>query len=493
MIRKTAWLLGMTVLAIVVYYRGLSGAYYGDDLGFAFDDPLSKIGYFFTHPNPFGFYRPLEGAFLATVQAACGLNTLPIHLVQICLHALLCWMVVLIMLQLGLSTIQAGLAMCFLLVCQANVLVVLSNDTFSQSAGTFFGCVALYMLLLSLIELKSGVLRARQLPRRREYVVSLAAFALALLSKETSVSFILLITGLVFIWFGTGDRKAGTTGLVRVLVELAPYFAVLLLYLLVRSIVVHTQPALGEGRNEFRLGTNIVINLAMCVAAMSSPFSTVSVMAELRSGEFTLLAGYAFAAMAFVALVFAGLTVDKRRRMVLLLAGCSVIALVPMIALNHVSEAHIYNSMPFFSILVGMGLGTLGYRAVQRKWRGLAYATLVLALYLSHYQATQYKVGMMRANGARATELLQQIEPFLEQVPANGELVLANPPGESFEYSIFALKDFNVLALGLRRSVERMSGRRDITVRIADGPTGLEGNSGRVVLTLTDGNVHAYR
>jgi len=44
LIRKTAWLLGMTVLAIVVYYRGLSGAYYGDDLGFAFDDPLSKIG-----------------------------------------------------------------------------------------------------------------------------------------------------------------------------------------------------------------------------------------------------------------------------------------------------------------------------------------------------------------------------------------------------------------------------------------------------------------
>lgn len=485
---KTIWFLGLAVVGIAFYVGGLGVGHYGDDLAFLFDDPASKVGYFFIHPNPFGFYRPLEGAFLAVTQLCFGTRTLPVHLSQLAMHILLCWVILVFMVRAGFSRLQGWIGSGFMLVSQANVLVVVSNDTFSQLAGTLFGCLGLWALCQTLFFPKDIEYRARGLRNDRLYLFSLLAFAVALGSKETSVSFLLLTAGLVgvkFISSKFSDRVARIGAIVR---ALAPFIVILAAYLLFRSQVLGTHPSLGEGRNEFRFGLNVPRNLALCLAAMSSPFSSVSVMAALKNQNYALVASYGIGTVLFASVVLVGLVLSQRRWLNVLIGILAMTAFFPMAVLNHVSEAHVYNSMPFYSILVGIGFGALCQRIKRAGWGRAACVLLICVCVVLQYQSVQFKISMMRNNGVKSAELLRQIGTFLDKVPENGELVLVNPPGDSFEYSVFAFRGFNVLALGLRHSLERL-GRPDIVARIAGPGDGVKGGGARVMLTLVSDHV----
>ena len=490
--KKSVYLLVLIAAGFVVYFAGLRADYYGDDLSFIFDDPLSKIGYYFTHRNPFGFYRPIEGAFLAAVQAGFDLSTVPIHVTHIVMHAVLCWMVLVFMIRSGFPRVQAGVAAAFMLVSQVNVIVVMSNDTFSQLAGTLFGCLSLYLLYLAFFEKGNGGLRERSAVVWRWYVLSPLVFAVALLSKETSVSFGLLIAGLVLIRMGPRGADRRPVWIRNAVLTLIPYVVTAVLYLAIRSLVLGTQPALGEGRNEFQLDMNIVKNLGMCFAVMSSPFSSVSVMNALSRHEYTIVALYGVCTMGFAGLVLAGLVLTGRRRSIALFSFFTAAALFPMVVLNHVSEAHAYNAMPFFSVLVGIGLGTVYNRLTGRRWQRLVFVALVVSCFWVQYQSAQSKTGIMVENGERAARLLKQIEPYVGEVPENGRLTLVNPPGDSLEYSVFTFRGFNVLSLGLRRSIERLTGRTDITLRIVDSAGNLKRNDTHVILGLSNWVVQVY-
>ena len=99
---------------------------------------------------------------------------------------------------------------------------------------------------------------------------------------------------------------------------------------------------------------------------------------------------------------------------------------------------------------------------------------------------------MMVENGERAASLLEQIERYVAEVPENGKLTLVNPHGDSLEYSVFTFRGFNVLSLGLRHSIERLTGRSDITVRIVNSARNLERDDTHVILGLSNQVVQIY-
>ena len=107
---------------------------------------------------------------------------------------------------------------------------------------------------------------------------------------------------------------------------------------------------------------------------------------------------------------------NGRRRLIVLFVFFATAALFPMVVLNHVSEAHAYNSMPFFCVLAGVGLGTVWAVLKGKRWRRIAFAALVVVFLAAHYGSTQSKTRLMVENGEQAAMLLSQIEPYVGDV-----------------------------------------------------------------------------
>jgi hypothetical protein len=174
------------------------------------------------------------------------------------------------------------------------------------------------------------------------------------------------------------------------------------------------------------------------------------------------------ATLLFLLAVACGLWLARERyRAFLLCLVLFMIGLLPMIMLNHVSELYLYNSMPFASALVGVGLGRCLELSRKNRAAHSAVIGLVLLLFTSHIIGVERKALLMRRNGERADILLSQIQPFLRKVPVDGRLILLNPPGDELEYSIFLMNGFDVLSNGLHR-LNQLAGRHDFAVQIVD-------------------------
>lgn len=425
-----------------IYFTGLAIPHYGDDFQIILDSPSSKISYFFFHAHPSNWYRPLEASFHAATQALFGSSALPIHVVAVLSHSILAWLVWSFMLRLGFTKPQALLGAFFMLFSQANVHAVLSNDTLAQVWSALFGFLSIWLLSRD---------------SSRSYVLSIAAFAVALFAKETAVPFLLILLG--FIAFKKQHVR-------DVVLRGAPYVAVAILYLFVRSFFTDMQPTLGPGRYQFSIGLNIIENVARLSFAALVPASSVSAFVAFESANWLTFGAIAGATAVVLALVAWGVERMERRGVIALLGAASLLMFFPVAALNRVSELHVYNAMPFISMIVGAGLGSIGARgAANRAGRTLVPAVIAL-LFASNLYAVETKASLMKQNGARAARLIEELKSRAEHIPAGGELVLENPPDPRIEYSVFLMRGFNVLETP--EEIKRRINRGDITVTIVD-------------------------
>jgi len=145
-LRPVAWFILLVVVALALNAPVLDGDYYGDDYQFVFETPHLAPFYYFVHANPENpFYRPIQATWLATVQAATGRHTWPIHVASIVLHALLGLFVFGAMAALGHPPRSAALASLLVVASQAAVPAVAGNDTISQLLGTMGGYVSVWL------------------------------------------------------------------------------------------------------------------------------------------------------------------------------------------------------------------------------------------------------------------------------------------------------------------------------------------------------------
>lgn len=460
MTARERWLgpIAFAALGAALYARAIGIARYGDDFGFLYDDPAGKLLYYFTHRNPHhGWYRPLEASFYATVQALCGHATWPIQTVQLACHVALGLLVVHLARRIELDVTAAWLAGAWFLCAQTNAIAVASNDTFSQVSATLLGWLALVAL--------DRALATNRLDRRW-LAASYAAFAGSLLGKELALGFLPAAWWLILLR-SQPPRRA------RLAVALG-YLALAATYWQIRLAVVPAPPQFGGEGYDLRLGLNIIRNATLLCGAAALPVSTVAILAE-RSGP-AILFGAAGALLVCLATVNAW---RRQPRPGLALLALALATLAPVLLVNHVSELYLYSALPALALLFGAGLRPLVARRV-------GMATLV-ALFVAQAVAVQGKLGLMRANGECAGQLLAQLAPLTAQVPPGGTMLLVNPPDSPPAYSVYVLPGFEVLRHGLME-IPRMVGRDDFTAVVleAASPRVADKRPGDVLVTLVD-------
>lgn len=451
-------------LAVLVYRVGLTGWYFGDDLGLIISPESLGPFTYFSRANIYGWYRPFQMAFLSTIQARYGLWTLPIHLIHILLHAVTTGFVYALARRFGLSALQAVIAALFFLLAQANAIAVLSVDTLSGVCATLFGVVTLW-LLVPAHNSTGSISRSRF----TQYCLAPVAFLLSLLSKESSVSVWPMAAACLAAFPEVAQprpidwrRKLHQTPV------MLPLLLVLLAYLVIRNAAGAMPAEMGLGPYQFRVGANILSNLAMVLGAAMTPASTVSIMNALSRDDTAFLVGAGLVTAGELLIVVWGLWHDGRVGLWLTISALAVVSLFPMILLNHVSEMYAYGAMPLVGMLLGGGWAVALKRFRTRRLI-LALGSIGLAgILLLNVAAIQSKARLMVANGESVQEILRQLEAFVPAIPANGRLLLVNPPRHGLSsYSVFMINGFDVLE-GRRDIVYRSGDRSDFGVRIVD-------------------------
>jgi hypothetical protein len=445
------------VVIFLVYLPGIAIPYYGDDVGWF--DAVSNPWRHFVQVNADGWYRPLQAGIYTVVQKHFGLSTVPIHLAMLLIHALLCVLVIQATTDLGYGGVSALLAGVLMALSQANAFALLSNDTLSQVAGTFFGCLALWALARPHLRRRSAEGSAGM------YLISIGAFAVALLFKETTSSFLPLLLCVVAL---INYREPHWRGFItRSLAMSLPFVVVFLGYLGIRTLVGANSPSFGTGGYQFHIGSNVILNVLMDFAALVLPVSSVTVYEALVARSTATLALIGGAAAFFVAVIAYGLWLKRRdwrpAIVVLMMLG----SVFPMVIMNHVSELYVYNTTPFFSILAGIGLGAVLESEPLRRYVAAALSACILLLLAGQVTAIRDKALLMQENGERAARLVAAIGDYIRQVPPHGALLLVNPPKAELEYAVYLMPGFKVLEFE-ESYMKKIYGREDIDLSIVD-------------------------
>jgi len=459
-------LVGLIPAAALLYGLYIPVDYYADDFGFVFEN-RAAVPWYYQTSSAYAFYRPIEAALLALIQENYGLNTLPLNLLHLTLHLSLCVLIYFAMVGLGYPALYATLGSYFMMISQANVHAVLSNDTFSQISSTLFGCMSLWLSYRSYEMSRESSAKQTVNKCIAYHYLSVMLSGLAMFCKESGIIFVAILA-VFHVWAGW-DGGFRVSHLNRLPMRLLAYGLPVAVYLFLRWNAHPYELAIGTGRYDFKMGTNILVNVGSLISACSLPVSSVAVFGFVKTGQTVELLVVTLFSSALLLAVMYGLCRSRNWSLPIIMASLAVITCFPVALLNHVSELHAYNSMPFVSIVVAAGIGKLVEERWARSWAKLSVSAIVVGLVVGQVTAVHSKAAMMKNNGVTATHLMQELRPCVTSMPRNGRLVLVNPKASKPSYSIFVMNGFDVLdEAGIHR-LKQLSMRTDLHIRITDG------------------------
>jgi hypothetical protein len=452
----------MLILGLCICATGWNIGYYGDSFRYIFNDPQNRIWYFFAHPNPYDpFYRPTMFVVVMLSQWLEGMNSYIIHTVQFLAH-ISCAFLVFWGTRTITKSITAGvLAGVYMLCAESNGLAIFNIGALSQSLGTLPGYMGLLLLW-----------RFYQ-PSQRQiwlYTLSLGCFVLAIISKETSMSFLPMTCMLIAIMHSGGSVAALKTSAFwrNCLRDGAAFVLIGLGFLLLRKYVIgiEGQPTLGKERYDMNLGLNLAINVGRTIFAILQPLSTADVFVALKSGQKTVLAGAValFSLLGGIAtwgIILAWRNTEWRKVIVsaLLILPFSM---MPMMFLNHAGELYSYNTIPVIALLLGLALTAL-LQALHSVTLKSALLLGFLGILAINIASLHRKADGMKENARQAALYLPQILPIVEAMPKNGHLILINTATPRVEYSTVHQRGFSVFRFADGVFKER-TGRFDIRI-----------------------------
>jgi hypothetical protein len=290
----------LSIVVAVLYAPGLRGAYYGDDLMFV--RPLH--GHFlapFLHANrETGWYRPIEATLLGAIQDRFGLDTTPIHVLAVLLHALVGLLVARLALRMGLGRGAALASALVFAISQACASAVLGNDTLSQLLATAFGLGGV-VLLAGATTRGAG---ESDVPRA---LLGALCVLMAMLSKEAGIGWAAAAT-LAAIVAARADQGRAS----RAILPVALIVLTVAGYLLLRDVVGARPAALGPGRYDLAPGVGILVRLGMLLGVSVLPVSTVLVASAWSRVDVFILASAAVIEAAIVGCLCAGLSLRPK-------------------------------------------------------------------------------------------------------------------------------------------------------------------------------------
>ena len=187
---RTAGLVLVALLALLVHARALGGEFFFDDLRFVVNNPrVAEVGNpvrFFTDPSsqdpahPADIYRPLRTLVFAAERSLFGLEPAAFHAVQVLLHAACAALVYLLLIRFGIGVPAAAAGGALFAVHPAQVEAVAWISSLADGMAAFFTLLSVHAWL-------------RSRGPDRWYVLSLLAGLLACLSKEAAIVFPLFL------------------------------------------------------------------------------------------------------------------------------------------------------------------------------------------------------------------------------------------------------------------------------------------------------------
>lgn len=242
------------ILVVITFANSLRNEFTYDDIPYIKDNKnvtsLKYLPKIFSEPYPphmphLGLYRPIvEVSYM--IDYALGIrhselealgvepeiDKLPFHLTNILIHFMVCVLVYLIALRLfSERKVIAFLSASVFAVMPVHVEVVASVVGRAESLSTLFYLLSFYLVVISPVHESYFSLRK---------LTAYLCFLLALLSKEMAIT-LPVIVGLYLLLFRKDEikRVAVRSGFLGFLIlYLLPYFAVFLLYMIIRLNVV---------------------------------------------------------------------------------------------------------------------------------------------------------------------------------------------------------------------------------------------------------------
>lgn len=457
-----------TLLTVLMILPVINGQLFCDDFNFRLDHPREAIVGSLVRLHPYRLYRPLELSVVALSQTLVGRDTWPVHLASIMVH--------LGLVALGLHACRRWRASGRVLVLFALLMSVSQllpsavggNDTISLVMGTFFGCLALWCFW-----------PAAHRGGERHSTIGLAALALSLLSKESSLGYVPVMAALSLVEWRPAARSLDGPGSERppaghhaaVLtpegwIRIGAIGLVTTVYLLWRGHVGAEGPRF-DGTGAWAVGLNIPANLAMLWSAALLPVSTIEVFTGAVERRWLWPATGVLLAGGFVAAVLRGFGRSSVRA--LLPGGVAAsITVSPVLFRGHVSELYAYALLPGVAMAGALAMDRL--LAEERRAVRIAVSVLLGVMLLSQAAGTIDKSRRMAANGAAAARQMEELLALARTMPTGGCLVLLDPPSVRPQYSVFCMDDFRLTPV---EEVQRLSGRHDLRViRVHPGGPG---------------------
>lgn len=369
------WKLAALVFAfaLAIYANTLGNAFVWDDLDLVVDNPrgatldaptvraIFQENFWQKVQGSGGYYRPVTTLSYHVDHALYGLNPAGFHATNVLLHAVASTLVFVFVLLLFR---HAAFAL-------VTALLFAAHPVHTESVAWVSGRTDLLATVWMLVSLVAW-LAARRRGIARFLPVSLAAFALALLSKESAACLPLIVALLEFGPFGAlvgaragaGDapRAAGGSRRAQALAITASFAVVLAIYLVARANVLGgiapTYRAYAPG-----IAGTVALPLSILAGYAGKVLLPFTLNAEYDAPvPGSLFHLHALAGLAVLALVVYGAWRLRRRAAVVLGAGVFVLGLAPVlnvIPLGEISaERFLYfPSLGFVLVLAALLVG----------------------------------------------------------------------------------------------------------------------------------------
>jgi len=450
---KVRFFIYLIILAVcsLLYWPGIFSKMYADDFVWVFDNPSQKLFFHFLNNDAnINWYRPVVCSFYAFSQAIWGLNTGFIHLLQIFSHAFLCIIVFELLRKLNLKDSAIFFSICILLTNQSLVAAINGNDTLSQVFSVVFGFTSSVFLYFYFIRERKKVF----------FVFSVLFLGIALFSKENSVIYF-VVNFFIILYF---TKPNGIQGIKNIVTLYMPFVLITLTYLILRFAISNIQPSFGDDIYQFRIGTNIIKNVALFLFALINPVSSAATFSALKTHNYLVLISVVILS-GFTILILCYYCKSILKSVFLwVMIGALLFSLFPMLMLNKVSELYVYSAIPVFAVIGGLAF-SYSWNHFNGRFSRIVYSLFLVLFFGANIFSVNSKIELMKNNGERASIILPQVLHFAPNVPKNGTLFLLNENNNSPEYSSFTMNGFNVLNTGLK-IINQLSKRDDLKVEI---------------------------
>jgi hypothetical protein len=378
--RLLATLVPAAAIALV-YWDAATSYFFEDDFSWLVSRWSFHPGDLFDLASRSHFYRPLVELYFWFGLRVFDGSPIAFHLSSIVIHAVNGGLVYLMARSIGMAGLYAWFAMILFVVQPAYVDAVAWVGAIAETIGATFGITA----ILSFV-------RFRRTCRVRWHALSAVAFALALLTHESSVVFLLLIAF-------TDVMTGHVVWRVRPLLSsYSPLVVITILYLAVDLTVNARHYLIAEG--QYRFGLHMVTNVFQYIAS-------------LYVGERTM------AAHTLVAVVI-GIILTRGTVIARLAIGWTVIAMLPFLPFTFANVSR-YSYLPAvgLAILLAEGLSALDQwlarRTVHRRRVIVGTAAFALAVRFGLFAVEGTADFAARANTYRDfLARLRETHPTLE-------------------------------------------------------------------------------